>query len=587
MARHGRSGGLTFELVPDDDADGPGPVLALAAPDPTPPSIPPSMLTTAVRRALGWLRSRSRPQLVAGGVVLALAVGAAGAAAVLRDREREATLRAAPGGVADLSQPIHERWSSTIGGEEAGAGLWPIAALGDVVVLAETRGDLDGPPSLAARDGRESRTVLHGLDLDTGAERWQAPLDAEASCGTGPGDLGQSRLTIGRVTQVVCVVGAGQDATVAVVDADGQVTTRVPDGLDEHTTLLPGPRGTLVRVRQLGDPPEGVELVVDTAMGWRLNHEFQPPDVQVSAEDALTGEARWDTRIEADVVDEGSNWWSCTTWDGAGEPRFDGRTVAASTADQGMRLWMCGVDVVLTASGRVAHQHPVGEASFAGMLMVSALTDGGLGISVSADGGWDGRTSSTVVVGDDGGEVMRLPGGVLDPWATDGTGGVVVGGEGAQGAGVIVMRDATSLIGVGADGAQRWAVPDRPRSEGALVRAAGVMLLAGGSGEMWAVDLGTGETRWTAPLPGVPGSGGTWGYARGAWTDGTVAVLRTPGAADGAEPTAWTAYDLRTGAVVWRLDGADADALVPSQSECAAVAGRLLCSDGSTLVRVA
>ncbi|WP_425955696.1 hypothetical protein [Xylanimonas sp. McL0601] len=608
MARRDASAGLTFELVPDDDADEPWSASAVAVragagpaeasdDDGFPPeAIAPSLLTRATRRVLGWLHGRTPLQLVAGAVALAIAVGGGGTVVILRDRAQVDRLRAAAGGVIDLSHPIREWWSSTLGAGNPGMGAWPLAVLdGGVVVVKEQI--TNGSAALAARDGRRVRTVLHGLDVDSGDDLWQVTLDGEApQCGTGFTDLAQTRLELTATSRLVCVVGTGAEAKVVVVDPQGQATRRAPEGLDDRTRLLPGPDGTLLRVDWTGAAPGGLRMIEDASTGWRLSESFRPPDAQVTSEDAATGARRWETTLQAGPVDRVDDWWTCATWNDDGKPVFDMSGITSVVTEAGLHMQLCGVEAVLTATGDIVAQHRTGEARNA-QVVVQSLADGGLGVVADpSTGGWYGQwTQPTEVVDTSGREVAQLSGGVLDPWATDGTGGIDLTGDPSRRAsddGVLITHDTSHLIGVGADGTQLWRVADRPVSEGAIARGAGVVVLVrralSGYGELVAVDLRTGATRWTVELDRAGGlGGGAWEFARGAWTDGEVAVLVTPGNVGDSLPATWTAYNLRTGAVVWQLNGDQAGKVTPPDGLCLAVVGRLLCSDGSKLVRVA
>ncbi|QAY69432.1 PQQ-binding-like beta-propeller repeat protein [Xylanimonas protaetiae] len=601
MARRDLTEGLVFELVPDDDVLVPGaPSFApepglpvLTVPVPGVPALPvqvaPAVLTRAARGASGWLRRRTPFQLVAGVAALVLFAGAGAGAQVLRERAAEARLQASAGGVADLSVPVSALWSRSFDAAARPPGqratqVTPVGVLdagrGPVVVLAV-------PPT-----GARPETVLHALDLDSGAERWEVPLGGYADCGVGAVSLSYERLALPRAQpRLVCTTGRGVRSRVVVVAPDGTTTTRAPDGVDARTSVLPGPGGVLLRVDHVGAEPDGVG-VRQLFTGSQLTGGFTAPVHHVTAEDAVTGEVLWHVSVPGGWVSQGSGPDRCTSTGPDGSPRLDVAATSSRVVDDGMILRLCGVDLVVTAGGGVVATVPTGRKAASPGPIVQSLAGRGLGVVTGrSPSGWTvAGTRPTTVYDLAGRKVVGLRGGVLDPWATDGRGVLDLTGEpDARGRGVLVAHDSARLWAVSAAGTVRWEVPDQPPAQGAVASADGVVVLvrkpAEGGGELVALDERVGVALWRVPVAGF--GFGAWSFLRGAWTDGRRLVVVTPGFYGPVAQPEWTAYDVRTGTVAWHLDAAAAQEVVAPESVCAAVVGRLLCFDDDRVVRVA
>lgn len=600
MARRGDSGSVTFDLVPDGEpeehGDGFGPVPAprdmpagalAEAPGETPAAtaVAPSVLTRAARSTSRWLRARSPLQLVAGALALTLGIGGWSVASVMQDRAHEARLHAAPGGVLDLSGPLRVRWSY----QAAAEGLAPIQPLGvldgGILVVGESSAD----PSSAGMPAPGDPTVLHGVDLGTGDERWTVRLEDTASCGESVQSLGFTRLALAARPVLVCVVGEGAAAQVAVVHQDGGLTMRSPEDVGELTTLVPGPRGTLLRLQPADPVPEGVEVQLTGEGGLELSAAIDPPDVVVSAEEPLTGSPLWSTTLDAQRSAVVRDAGGCIRWSAGGDPRFDVRGAGWVTTADGIYLWLCGVTAVLTTSGDV-----VKEGGQEALLDAAALADGGFAL-------YDGRylglpsTAPARVIDRRGDEVLRVEGTVLDPAGTDGTGGidlaVPAGRRGDDG--VLLTSQQNRVSALEADGTQRWSVR-APGFTSALVRADGVMVVLRGDGTdvgtLKALELDDGRTRWSTPVDGAAaaaaGSFG-FGFARGAWTDGEVALMSLGGPDGYGTGPEWTAVDLRTGREVWHLGIQETAEMMTMNDMCFSAAGALLCTDNQRLRRMA
>ncbi|QAY69435.1 hypothetical protein [Xylanimonas protaetiae] len=610
MAHDGGQDVLAFELVPDDEApddDVPGAGLpGGAAPDGGDPgsgdasrrpgdgpAVAPSLLTRAGRRAGAWLRARTPAQLVAGSLAAALVVGSGAVTAVLRDRADTARLLAATGAVADLSTPVRTRWSQTLATTEdpAAAPLWTVGVLDgaqdDVVVVAVPDPDLAEPPPAIVDDRRDSGWWLHGLDVETGERLWRVPVGDATGCGTGSVNLGWDRSAVPAVApRLVCTTGRGRTSRVVVVGPDGHLIRRTPDGLDETTRLLPGPGGTVWRTERHGPLPAGLEFVEDPAWLWRFSTAFDAPPVTLTAEDAVSGETLWTTTVPVGRVEDEGDWSGCVD-DGRLTTVFDVGALSSAVTEDGVQLDTCGISVVVAPDGVVLSRYLTTPRPVTAWPRVRTLAGGGVAVSEGFVGEpWDVPwTRSTDVYDRTGQRVARLPGGVLDPLATDGTGGL-------DAAGVLLVRDGERLWAVGPDGTTLWSARDEPATVGAVAEADGVMVLvrhgAEARGELVGLDVASGATLWTAGPLGGMGAGLDAGmYLQGAWTDGRVVVVVTPSSRGSRAPRTWTAYAVRTGARVWQLGPDRLDAMMSPDAECLAVTGHLLCIDGATVSRVA
>lgn len=534
--------------------------------------------------------------MAAGAVALALAAGSGATAAVLHDRAQTARLAAAAGGVVDLRTPVRSIWSTRF---ETSVALdaYPVGPVGvledergrELAVVAVPDFALSDPPSAIADDRREPGWQLHGIDLDSGAQRWTVPVGEGSSCGSELDALGLDRSAQPTVERrLVCTRGQGAGSRVVVVRPDGTTTVRTPDALTATTRLRPGPGGSVWRTERPGPLPAEVALVSDPGWGWRFSDAFDAPPVRLSAEDAVTGEELWSTTLPGDRIQARDDWTRCTDH-GREQAVFDVGALEASVSNDGAVLDVCGFTIVVAADGTVLGQHPSSSRALTSWPRVRSLADGGLAVGEMVAGeSWSGPwTRPSTLYDREGRPVAHLDGGVLDPLASDGSAGAAR----ARGDGVYVVLDGARVRGVRADGEPLWSRVDRPAVLGAVAQARGVLVLARygttTEGELVGYDVANGARLWTAPLDVFGPGGGTEVYVRGAWTDGRVVVVVTPGTWAVPSSPAWTAYDLRTGAQVWRLGPDQVAGMLTPAARCLAVAGRLLCFDGAQVMRVA
>ena len=608
-----RPDAVEFELLDEDDegvatsSDGGG-AGAAAGGVPSaaaPPAIQPSVLTVAARRTWAWLRARSPLQLVAAGLVVALAVTSGIVAGQRREQERLARIAAAPGGVADLSRPVRELWAADFPGPPAASWGFPGSILtlldDDVLVIAEPVGIVrqepaevegwitlpDGTTSIV-RPGDLTDVVehtgwdLHGLDLDTGEVRWTRPhpepaMRCQRTLQAWWSGGGSARLSFDRGERLACVVGEGAQAVVRVTRPDGGLSEWAPDGLLEHTRLEFGPDGLLWLADRVDD-------VAAETNGSPAPHEDNPPaDLRLRAVDPSSGEQRWSTVVPADP-----GTGSCTAWQDGGGERDDRRLL--NVWPQGdldaVVLWGCGIDQAVSMDGE-----PLGTGSDAWRDHGWRLHDGGsVRFATYAE---HGMVTGQAVV-DDNGEVLRVGHGeVLEPWTTDGRGGIDLRtpADERDGTGHLFWAEGPEVLAIDAQGQEVWRVGVDERVRSAIARVDDVVVLH----TTWTVERGphllaldqrTGEVRWDVPLAAEQGGvGDTAETIGGAWTDGTFLVVVTPGQFAGPDSdVTWTAYDVRTGAVAWQEVVHQPGWSRPT---CFTVAGRLLCQERGRISRLA
>ncbi len=252
----------------------------------------------------------------------------------------------------------------------------------------------------------------------------------------------------------------------------------------------------------------------------------------------------------------------------------------------------CGVAAVLSEHGTVLAEGD--NVWFSGR---SSAAEGGL--FVTHGEGWSRRPRDPDDIVDAHGELFAtLEGAALNPLATDGSGGIRLDLPAAErpSDGVMLWTDGVAIGAVGADAEERWRVEhlllddDDLRDAalvagGALVRARDVVVLHAtwgrdGSSHVVALDQQTGEARWWAPLEGSVPWAEMHAVVRGAWTDGQVMVVATPGDLWGdLTPQRWTAFDLDSGAVVWTYQREPA--AEGWLHQCSAALGRLVCDDSA------
>jgi outer membrane protein assembly factor BamB len=519
--RAGARGPLLIDLDPaeDDDLDelGPdGPATAPGAGD--------GVLTwrVAADRVRDVLRGR---RLVAAVVLVAVALTAV-VVDTVGDRGRLAALRAAPGGVLDLTEEPREVWSVEAEGSAPG-GL--MGVLGGLVVA-------------------QHRDALLGLDVETGERRWEVELpDDSSSCGPGMqrwsgGFQSEAVDRIVCVTQVHADDGTAQRSTVTVVGADGTVEgAREVDG--SLTELYPGADGGLVSLAWVGeaspvDPRVADDVVAGTAREGDIPDGY---DLRVRVEDAITGEQRWEHTVRFDDAVDPS---LCVRWSDDGTTSgVDLRGgVQAVVTDRVLWLGGCGIDAWFTPEG-VRLDRPGDPGTFQGF-SAEPLTGGGYVVRTHGDDlGARDPAGADRLLSDDGTEVRQVRGRYLVPVSTDG------GGDGVH-----LERHGAATVGTDADGEERWRTD--VRSTTLLVRTAQVAVVVDEGRRVYGLDLGTGEVLWVRPdlVEGLDAMG-AYGprFVDAAFTDGRLAAFVVPDYTRG-DVVHWVAIDAASGRQLWQVE---------------------------------
>lgn len=514
----GRRGPLLIDLDPDEDDDDPDELPA----------------SGAGREPLTWRRAldRGRDALRGRRLVAAVVVVAAALTAVVvdtvGDRGRLAALRAAPGGVLDLSAEPREVWQVEAEGSVPG-GLMAVA--GGLVVA-------------------QHRDALLGLDVETGEQRWQVGLPAgPSSCGPGM-QAWSGGAQADTADRVVCVTGVpGGDgaservrrSTVTVVGADGTVEgTREVEG--SPAELYPGGDGTLVSVDWVGeaspvDPRVADDVVAGVADPGDITDGY---DLRVRVEDAVTGERRWQQTVP---FDGGVDPSLCVRWSDDGTTSGVDLRGGVQTMVTDRVLWLggCGIDAWFTPDG-VRLDRPGDPGTFEGF-SVEPLTGGGYVVRTDSDDLRAEGATADRLVRDDGSEMREVRGRYLAPLSTDG------GGDGVH-----LARRGDVTVASSADGTELWRT--EVRSTSVLVRTAQVAVLVDEGRHVYGVDLGTGEVLWVRPdlVEGLDAMG-AYGprFVDAAFTDGRLAAFVVPDYARG-DIVHWVALDAASGRQLWQVE---------------------------------
>ncbi|ROS75367.1 hypothetical protein [Cellulomonas sp. PhB143] len=492
-------------------------------------------------------RPRHRRALLAavgGAVVVAVALGTVSVVAAHRD---EARLVSAAGGLRPLDDAPGRTWSLPVSGD---AGV--VHRDGTVVLTG------------AGTDGSED-SGIEAVDAATGAVRWRVPVGGSATCDDGIGPGGDAGDAAGSGWPMTCVGLDGDTATVTLVGEDGTVVGHREEDVTGDRPLLPIAGGALVTAVRVGDPPEGGEGFAYDLDGAEPSELPPGRDVRVTVTDAATGAERWSRTLRYAEPDDP---WRCVVWtddDPVGDVAVTDLWVSGGV----VQVSGCGVDAQLTPDGVRLDDpavddsvQPLGDGTF--LREATNVTSGVVTAQEVLDGG--ARV------------LWEVPGTLLVPLASDGTGAETR----------LVLGDGR-LTGYGPDHRARWRSP--VAADAVLVQTADVAVVAAAL-RLVAVDLATGETRWTRELQEPVD-----GYQ--AFTDGSSAIVTTTlmgrpldgGAGDGApvdvdsgEVTGPSgvrvdAYDLADGAERWTVTE-------PPDRNLVAVAGSLLAVDGRSVSRL-
>ncbi len=449
--RRGTSGAYTFDLVPDDEA---GSEPGLVDADGGDPSRGPSLRERAAAR----LRATTRRQrAVAAGAALSTVLAVGGGVAIataVQGYQAAERLRAAAGGAVGIDRPLAATWSLELDG-------------GILAVLP------DGGILTAVEDAAVA------VDVADGSQRWRVPLGPDVDCGPQPRPHLAVEWTVPSEV-VVCLAGPSDARQVTVLDADGTVLgERTLDAAyaGDHVRVEPAAGGLLAVLERPGPLPERLEMSAErSAEVWeRLDQGWiEGEDAVLRLEDAASGEVV----TEVDAPFEPVTLWEC------GAVTEDGDRVVAEfplgalvASPVLVEHSHCGVDVALTPAG-VELADESAEWSGVGWFGIPGRTpypDGGFVAGVGSEG--------SRLVDAQGETTASLRGAILAPLSTDGT------------AADVILVDLFGTVGAfEPDGTELWR-SEVPYTQ-VITRAGGVVVVGGFDG-MVALDLETGEERWS------------------------------------------------------------------------------------------
>ena len=470
-------------------------------------------------RSSRWLSGGWRAAAPAA-AVLAIVIGTGFASDGMRDGARLEQMRDVVGGVADLAVPLEETWvwEGEVGGGPNRSGQEDmVGVLGRLLVF-------------------ESDGELVALEPGTGKEAWVVPLGDDAECGPMGGSLYVGPLA-DPVSAVVCLQGRATDREAVLVRSDGEVPpARALDPGDtrRYGAPRPGPDGTVLRATRVG-PELKVDLgdaTCDASTGECSGMVEAGRDVELRAEDAVTGEARWSVTAPFRAADPGQCWR--TEWEDLGNiMTFDGSIYpdafgAWITTDL-VNLHGCGVGAAVTPEGAV-----LGTAAEWGMAEVESL---GADRYARVD---YGRETRTLVYSGDGTVTGEFPGQVAGPRVADGSGPAMLLGTDQTGQRLrAYAADGTRLWDIGGFGA------DRPYL--AQVGETAVVDAAVEGVDVRGLDVATGAERWR--WDGSADGDGVFQV----FTDGRSVLLLLIDYESGASEM--VSLDAATGEVLWREGG--------------------------------
>lgn len=483
---------------------------------------------------LWWLRP-----LAPVAAVLAVVLGTGFALDGVRTAERLDRIREVRGGVADLSDPLAERWAWDggvgTGGFEAYSGSPQVAVLGDLLVFV-------------------SDDELLALEPASGAEAWSVPLGDRTDCGP-TGYPGRSDLA---TASVVCLQGAPEEREVMVVGPDGAASeprALHPADTRRYGAARPGPDGTVLRAQRVGDT-SAVDLgdAVCSPTGDCTGTVESGREVMLRAEDAVTGAELWSVTAPFVATPAAEcNPWQAGAWGevsdpGGGDP-LQPDAFGARIGGDLVDLHGCGANASVTPDGELLRR-----AAAPGAGGIIALSTGGYLAS-----GFDSTTDTVV---------YSAAGEVLETVA-----GYAVEADVVDGSGLLLSwdKEAPGVHAYEPDGTPRWDAREADAFQFAAEVGETAVVLASG-GEVRGLDVATGDRRWVLDI--AKGSDGESDdrFLFQAFTDGRHALLllhNETGTFD------LVSLDTVSGDLAW--DVPVADVLGPVQdASLVAVGGRLL-----------
>lgn len=446
-------------------------------------------------------RLSRRAWLLTAAAVVVVAV-ALTAVDLVRDHRRAELMRTSPVGVASLADPPEESWAVPFDASFGGDAFvdQPVVVMdGALVLLPATVQDVQvlDPSTGAMEPASAGFADVTAVDPATGDVLWRVPVDENPACGPVSYDASA------RTDLLTCLQGPDDAREVLTITPDGGTRVRPAEQADGER-LFVGPEGMVVRVRP-----------ADEQAG---HHE-----VRVVAEDAVTGTERWTEDVDLTPI-EG---YVCTDQGEPGQEAAPYLNVLAGT--ETIVVQGCGRSVTLSVDGLRLDQP--GDDAPGEQTWVTELGAGRFAVQVSA--------GESVVVDETGAVLGALdgfaqradtsPDAPADLWFVgrpSGTGFDAVREDGSvawteqngtrvllAARDVVVMERGSRLIGLDrGTGAQLWEwTDDDPRglsrfrtvTDGETVATLNLPHEGGGKGALVAIDLGTGEERWSVPVTGT------------------------------------------------------------------------------------
>ncbi|MFI2361633.1 PQQ-binding-like beta-propeller repeat protein [Promicromonospora sp. NPDC019610] len=518
MSRPDQQEPIVFELV---EHSGPDAVdQGGAAPDGSPG-----------RRAPRLPRLSRRTWLV---VVAAVAVVTVGLTAVdlVRDHRRAELMRTSPIGVPSLDDPLAQAWTVPFDVPVPDEGQrfvdQQLVTMDGLLVVPPGTAqnyvqDVGTGPVDSARVGFED---VMAVDPGSGEVAWRVPLGENPVCGPSGYDASVS------ADALVCVQGPADAREVLTIAPDGGTRAR-PADLADGEQIFPGPDGTAVRVVRTGGAAEDAVCDLGACTPSVLT---EGRDVLVTAEDAATGAERWTSTVEfapADTIncqrvgnefEQGSvDADQVTVYTSAESVTVDGCGIWGALSTRGVRLDLASdtdAEVQVDAgTGLPAHGWvtELGPDLFAVEFdpMRTVVVDGAGQVLRTLDGWVRGGNVSpdapddlwfvTTRSGGYGFEAVREDGSVA--WTDLNSQSILLVGRDV----VVVDRGAT-VVGLAREtGEELWSWQSGDMAGLSRYRAltdGGTVVLehqrqeGTGPGVLVALDLGTGEQVWDAPLAG-------------------------------------------------------------------------------------
>ncbi|GAA2238073.1 hypothetical protein GCM10010413_43790 [Promicromonospora sukumoe] len=527
MPRPDQQGPVVFELVEGDGpdtvgtdgagghgGDGPGDADPDGAPGPRAPRLP---------------RLSRRTRLVAAAAAAVVVLGAA-TVDLVRDHRRAELMRTSSVGVASLADPPERLWTMRfdVAAPRAEEGFvdQELVTMDGLLVMppATTQSfaqDVFTAPTDPVRIGFED---IVAVDPGTGEVAWRVPVDENPECGPSGYDASVS------AEALVCVQGPADAREVLTIAPDGSTRSRAAD-LADGEQVFPGPDGMLVRVDRVTRAGDAATEAVCSLGACTPSVLKQGRDVRVVAEDAATGAERWTSTVEFMPVES----VNCPLVAGEdGETVVDADHVNVYSGAESVTVDGCGISATLSVQGVRLDLAGPGGADADVWLSVAWVSELGGDMFALATG-----AVRTFVVDGEGRPVRTLDGWVrADMWSpdaprdlwfvvdpSDGRGFDAVREDGSVawkdrnsqgillvGRDVVVVDRGATVAGLARDTGEEvwtWEGDDtegmaryRTVTDGDTVAMVHLSQNGRMGGKVVALDLGTGEERWDAPVPG-------------------------------------------------------------------------------------